>query len=177
MMTHKRKTGDSAGVNLNIVITPMLDMTFQLLFFFVLTFKPAQAMEGKMEFSLPASGEARAMRPEDVDPNKPSDADLALPAQLTVVVKTQNTGAVGDGNISALIVKSVDGEQAVPNLAALEEYLRRKREGEQISNKADIKIEADSKLKYAGIIEVMDACIRSGFERVGFNPPPDMTAQ
>src|SRR5437868_6919791 len=106
MLTHKRKTGESTGINLNVVITPMLDMTFQLLFFFVLTFKPAQAMEGKMDFSLPASGEARAMRPEDVDPNKPSDADLALPAQLTVVVKTQNTGAVGDGNISALTVKS-----------------------------------------------------------------------
>jgi biopolymer transport protein ExbD len=175
MLTHKRKQDSAPGVQLNTVIVPMLDMTFQLLFFLVITFKVAEAMEGKMDFHLPAAGEARAMRMENVDPNKPSDADLALPAQITVLVKTIRDG-VNDGNISALIVKTENGETAVPNLEALERLLKNKRDDGQITNKDDIKIEAESKLKYACVVEVMDACIRAGFQSVGFAPPPDLTA-
>ena len=77
MLTHSRKMDSGSSVQLGSVITPMLDMTFQLLFFFVMMFKPASAMEGKIEFQLPASGEAKAARIEDVDPSKISDADLA----------------------------------------------------------------------------------------------------
>jgi biopolymer transport protein ExbD len=175
MLSHGHKQAEGPGVQLGLVITPFLDMSFQLLFFFVLTFKPHEAMEGKMDFHLPAAGEARAQRMEDVDPNKPSDADLALPAQVTVLVKTIRDG-VNDGNISALIIKTESGEQAVPNIETLERILKNKKDEGQLQNTDDIKIEAESKLTYACVIEVMDACIRAGFSRVGFSPPPDLTA-
>jgi biopolymer transport protein ExbD len=175
-MKKKHKGEGPLEVQLNTVITPMLDMTFQLLFFFVLTYSPSAAMEGKMDFNLPASGDYRARAPEDVNLDKPSDTDLALPAQLTVLIKTAHTGDKSvDGNISALVVKSTDGETALPNLEALENFLRHKVKEEGLSNKDDIKIEAESKLKYACVIDVMDACLKSGFTRVGFNPPPDLT--
>jgi biopolymer transport protein ExbD len=170
MLTHKRKQDKLPDVQLAVVITPMLDMTFQLLFFLVITFKPSQAMEGSLEFQLPASGERRAQRLEDVDPNKPSDADLALPAQITVVVKTN-----GDGAVSALIIKTENGETGAANLQDLEEKLKKKREDGQVTNMDDIKIEVDSKVRYTFVIEVMDACVRSKFHRVGFAPPPDLT--
>jgi biopolymer transport protein ExbD len=178
MMNRKhRKKDEGVGVQLNTVITPFLDMSFQLLFFFVLSFKPAEAMEGKLDFSLPASGEARARRMEDVDPSKPSDSDLALPAQVTVLVKTLNDGiADHQGNISAIIIKTESGEQAVPNIETLEKILENKRKDGQLQNTDDIKIQAESKLKYACVIEVMDACIRGGFARVSFDAPPDFTA-
>ncbi len=177
MMSHKRghKKDEGVGVQLNAVITPFLDMSFQLLFFFVLSFKPAEAMEGKLDFHLPATGEARARRMEDVDPSKPSDSDLALPAQVTVLVKTIRDG-VNDGNISAIIIKTESGEQAVPNIETLEKILESKRKDGQLQNTDDIKIAAESKLKYACVIEVMDACIRGGFARVSFDAPPDFTA-
>src|SRR5262249_55865904 len=94
LMLNRRhgKHDEGTGVQLNMVITPFLDMSFQLLFFFVLSFKPAEAMEGKLDFHLPATGEARARRMEDVDPSKPSDSDLALPTQVTVLVKTIRDG-------------------------------------------------------------------------------------
>lgn len=174
MLTHSRKHDPGTSIQLNVVITPFLDMSFQLLFFFVLTFKGQEAMEGKMDFHLPAAGEAKAARMEDVDPNKPSDSDLALPAQITVLVKTIRDG-VNDGNISALIVKSENGETAVPNLEALERFLKNKLDDAALSNKDDVKIEAESKLKYACVIDVMDACLRAGFKSVGFSPPPDLT--
>ncbi|MBL8799045.1 MAG: biopolymer transporter ExbD [Planctomycetia bacterium] len=173
-MKKKHKQDGPQDVQLNVVITPMLDMTFQLLFFFVLTYSPSSAMEGKMDFNLPASGDYRARAPEDVNLDKPSDTDLALPAQLTVLIKTVRDG-VNDGNISALVVKTTDGETALPNLESLENFLRQKIKDEGVSNKDDIKIEAESRLKYACVIDVMDACLKSGFTRVGFNPPPDLT--
>lgn len=175
MLKKKHGSGLATSVQLSAVVTPMLDMTFQLLFFFVLTFKPASVMEGKMDFNLPASGEARAKMQEDVNPDKPSDDALALPAQLTVLIKTLRDGT-NDGNISAIIVKSVDGETALPNIEALEKYLKSKHEDAGLSNKDDIKIEAESKLKYACVIDVMDACLKAGFKSVGFSPPPDLTA-
>jgi biopolymer transport protein ExbD len=154
----------------SLPVTPMLDMTFQLLTFFIFTYHPA-AMEGQMELNLPAAGEAKARTEQDVDPNKPSDTELALPAQLTILVKTVRDG-VNDGNIGALVVQSVDGETAVPNVDALAKYLKSKHE--ELSNKDDIKIAAESKLKYSCVIEVMDICLRSGFKAVGFAPPPDL---
>jgi len=175
MMTHKRNVGDTSGVNLNIVITPMLDMTFQLLFFFVLTFKPASAMEGKLEFSLPASGEARARTEADVDPNRPSDTELALKSQITVLLKAQRDG-INDGVISAVVVQTPNGESDVRNLEGLARFLTNQRSSQDITNKDDIQIAAESKLKYAYVIDAMDTCLKAGFTRVGFAPPPDLTS-
>jgi len=169
-MSRRRKENEIPEVELPI--TPMLDMSFQLLAFFIMTFKP-HTLEGQMEFNLPAAGEAKAKSMEDVDPNKPSDVDLALPAQLTIVVEaSRNEGTAG--NFSALKVQSVDGETTLPNLEQLERYLKSKHE--ELSNKDDIKIAAESKLKYAVVIDVMDTCLKAGFQRVGFSPPPDMGA-
>jgi len=156
--------------DVELPVTPMLDMSFQLLAFFIMTFKP-HSLEGQMEFNLPQAGEARAKTMEDVDPNKPSDVDLALPAQLTIVVKAARDEATA-GLASALVVQSVDGETTLPNLEQLERYLKSKHA--ELSNKDDIKIAAESKLKYAIVIDVMDTCLRAGFQRVGFAPPPDM---
>jgi biopolymer transport protein ExbD len=169
----RRKVSDFGGVNLNSVIVPMLDMTFQILFFLILSFRAADVEEGKVDFSLPASGEAKAQDPNMVDPTAITDKDLALPANLTVMVKTVRDGTTNEGNISAIIVKSLNGgEVALPDVATLERYL--KVQLVEIQNKEDIKIEAESKLKYALVIEVMDACLRAGFTRVGFAPPPDL---
>jgi biopolymer transport protein ExbD len=42
-----------------------------------------------------------------------------------------------------------------------------------LTNQNDIKIQADSKLKYAYLMQVMDECTQAGFGNVGFAPPPD----
>jgi biopolymer transport protein ExbD len=171
-MSKRRNRGGSSNVNLNSVIVPMLDMTFQILFFLILSFRPNDVEEGKVDFMLPASGEAKAKMPENVDPTIPSDKELALPANLTVMVKTVRDG-VNDGNISAIVVKSLEGgEVALPDIPTLERYL--KVQLGEVSNKEDIKIEAESKLKYSLVIDVMDACLKAGFMRVGFSPPPDL---
>lgn len=171
-MRHKRKKPDDApSVDMDKIITPMLDMSFQLLAFFILTYHPS-GLEGQMELNLPAGGEAKAKAPEDVDPTKPSDTDIELPSELTVMVKTVHDG-VTDGVFSSAIVEGREGQSSpFTSMEELQRHLKRARQ--ELTNKDDIKIKAESKLKYAYVVEVMDTCLRAGFQRVGFAPPPDL---
>jgi len=170
-----RRRSAEAATEVELPITPMLDMAFQLLTFFVFTYHPS-SLEGQMEMTLPASGEAKAAAPEDVNPNKPSDTELEIPSELTIVIKT----ATGDENAhtpSQYIVEAREGTLSpMTTLKELEAYLIKAKE--TLGNKDDIKIKADSRLKYAYIMEVMDVCNnpkKGGFKRVGFAPPPDLT--
>ena len=45
---HKKKESGEMGVNLGIIITPFLDMSFQLLAFFVMIYHPS-ALEGHID--------------------------------------------------------------------------------------------------------------------------------
>jgi len=171
----RRRRGENPVTEVELPITPMLDMTFQLLAFFIMTFRPA-SLEGQMEFSLPAAGEARARNEADVDPNKPSETELALKSQITVVLKAQRD-QVNEGVISAVIVQTPSGESDVRTLAGLGDFLKRQRSSQDITNKDDIQIQAESKLRYAYVIEAMDTCVRAGFTHVGFSPPPDLASE
>lgn len=167
-MFRKRKK-DDAGLGVVLPITPMLDMMFQLFAFFLITFNPQEGLqEGYMDFNLPAAGEYKRQEDNDVEPTT-SDTEIKIETELTVIVKTPRDDA--KGAISSIEVQSPQASTSVENLQKLGEYLAKARKG--LTNQDDIKIQADSKLKYAYVIEVMDTCIKSGFQRVGFAPPPD----
>jgi len=74
-----------------IPITPMLDMTFQLLFFFIMTFKPPVGEETEIPFSLPAddSKKLSAAKPPD---KPPEDAPPKFEADLTITLIANQTG-------------------------------------------------------------------------------------
>jgi biopolymer transport protein ExbD len=149
-----------AGSRVTLPITAMLDMTFQLLFFFVVNFHPAD-LEGEMNMALPIEGGCgpgvaarRVAEPE-------------FPIDLTVKVRTHL-----DGGISAIFVRNLGGkEEAIDGLGGLKKYLISNRE--QLSNKDVIKVQGDSKLKVVAVIEVMDVCRKAGFRNVGFVAPED----
>ena len=167
-MTIRRKT--DAGPEPNLPITPMLDMAFQLLAFFVMTYHPSD-LEGQMDLSLPSEAITRAEKKEDIDPNaKPDPKPLELPANLTVLVRTQQDG-VNNGRISALTLQDESGPQPVDTLDKLKDDLKKKRE--TVENKENIKIQADGKLKWESVIQVMDVCQQAGFKNISFVPPPD----
>lgn len=160
-MSHHRERHPTLDVELPI--TPMLDMTFQLLVFFLLTFRP-QALEGQMDFSLPGTGAATAVSPV------PAAGDLPE-QELVLVIKTARAG-LNNGSISHLVIQSRTGEVAVANLDALSQYLRQVNQ-DQAESFSTITITADSPLKYACLMEVMDVCRKAGL-RVGFAPPADL---
>jgi biopolymer transport protein ExbD len=178
-MTFIRRSGTEAPAEVILPITPMLDMAFQLLFFFIMTFNPAD-LEGQMDLALPVDADKAAHDPKDVSEKAKTDKNPAeeFPSDLTVKVRTQLDG-VKDGEISALFVRTIDArEDPIPGgaeaemLAGLKKYLEAKRE--TTNNKEAIKVQGDGKLKVKAIIKVMDVCRNAGFNRVSFVPPEDM---
>jgi biopolymer transport protein ExbD len=175
-------------VSVSMPIVPMLDMTFQLLFFFVATFNVG-ALEGQMTMNLPASGEAKAKDPSQVDLSKQSDIEVDVPSDFVVVVKwfpggmavsvRDNTKLTDVG--SAELPDQLQADEKRNRVNALMDkltsvlkakYEEKKREDPKASS--NVKIEANSALKYGQLVGVMDACLKAGYAQVGFAPPPDI---
>ncbi|MFO0881460.1 MAG: biopolymer transporter ExbD [Gemmataceae bacterium] len=162
----------SAESKVSLPITPMLDMTFQLLFFFVINFNPAD-LEGQMSMALPSEDVKAAHDQKNVNKeSKPEkDPSLDFPSDLTVKVRTQQDEN-SEGGISAIFVRGIDGkEELVNGLDGLKRFLQEKRA--TITNKDAIKVLGDSKLRIKYVLRVMDVCRAAGFEKVSFVPPED----
>ncbi len=169
-------------------IVPMLDLSFQILFFFMITFNPSKA-EGKMTMNLPASGQAKAKDDKSVDLTKQSDVELEVPADFVVVVRTypesfsiaiRNSEKVDEVG-TARGMNTMNEKERKAEIDKLldklrEQLTKRLEEKKKSDDKAadNVKIEANGVTKYAMLVAVMDACIKSGYTQVGFAPPPDV---
>jgi biopolymer transport protein ExbD len=158
-----------APTKIVLPITPMLDMTFQLLFFFIINFKPMPP-EGVMETALPSEKLVQVQK--EKGPEKQDKTDTKEPeflSDLTVKVRTQLQG----GEISNIAVLNNEGkeEPVGSTLESLEAFLVKKRE--TLANKKQIKVQGDSALKVRNLIAVSDACRKAGFKDVSFVTPDD----
>ena len=144
-------------------ITPMLDMTFQLLFFFIMNFNPAD-LEGQIEAALPAQDQGIGARGGAAAP--PNAPGPAFPSGLTVDVRTRP-----DGNgISALFVRGADGKSVpIDGLDALRKHLAVERAAS--NNKEAIEIRADARLSIGHLMKVIDACKGAGFTNTALVSP------
>jgi biopolymer transport protein ExbD len=154
-----------APIDVQLPITPMLDMSFQLLAFFIMTFKAANAYEGQLDLHLPRTGVAAAKSADQVNLNENSDLDLDAGGDVAVVVT-----ANADGTVESLTVREKANATPVADAKALRAALA-KVHGELGGGRGNIKIESDARLKYAKLVEVMDACLAAGFKQVTFAPP------
>src|SRR5687768_4048533 len=84
----------AADSKITLPITAMLDMTFQLLFFFIINFRPAD-LEGQMAMTLAVDEEKQAHDQKAADPTKqkPADPQAGAQADLTLKVKTSGEEA------------------------------------------------------------------------------------
>ena len=167
---HRHKPDNESKVSLPI--TPMLDMTFQLLFFFITSFNPAD-QEGQIDMALPSEEVKQAHKAEDVKKDaEPDKNPLEFPSDFTVKVRTQLDGQ-NDGEISALFVRNIEGKEdpIEGGLTGLQNYLAKKRD--EMTNKENIKVQGDTKLKVRSLMRVMDVCRQAGFKNVSMVPPED----
>jgi biopolymer transport protein ExbD len=171
-MANKRILDEGLEVDMGRVITPMLDVAFQIFAFFIVTFHPSE-LEGQLLLNLPDAAQAKAKTIEASKPDESMIGDLELPSEITVIVRTPH-GATIDGTISQISVQERQGTKDIPNEEELRKYLKQAREG--LSNRNDIRLQADSALKYEYVMRIMDLCTRAGFRNVGFAPPPDLGA-
>jgi len=140
----------------------MLDMTFQLLSFFVLTFNLPGAGEGRMDLQMPSAGAAKAAAAEQADPFAMSSTEVEPPAEIVVVAGSDA------GKLGALAVRDKAQTTNVADLSALQAELAKLR---REYPKAQVQIEAAGNLRYAQLVEVMDTCLAAKFDSVGFAPP------
>jgi biopolymer transport protein ExbD len=142
---HKRK---QEGVKLNLAA--MLDMAFQLLAFFILTFKPAP-VEGQVNLRLPPA------QPVVVNNGKSAGADT----KSTDPLKGLNSLVISiyarpDGTINTIQVL----DASLNNLPQAE-----KRIHAELAQKGSVldqvALQIDSKLKYEELMKVVDVCTRA----------------
>src|SRR5205807_5701338 len=84
---HRKRRKKDAGPEIELPITPMLDMAFQLLTFFIFTYHPS-ALEGQIEMDLPMADAAKAPNQAEAQPTE-TDTEVPTPSDLTVIVKTK----------------------------------------------------------------------------------------
>jgi biopolymer transport protein ExbD len=156
-----RRRKEESPVDINVPIVPMLDMSFQLLSFFILTFKP-MPQEGQLSINLPKL-DATDKPPEQVDPLP--DADKK--DEYTIFLN-----ASADGGLANISLKAPTGDAPnIRNLGDLSYQLDRinppvGRGKENVS----ITIESDPDLTFARLIEVMNLCKRAGYDTVNLMP-------
>jgi biopolymer transport protein ExbD len=153
MLSHKRKRQGTDFVEPDLPITPMLDMSFQLLAFFIMTFRPAPT-EGQIALTLPKDeGSASATSiPSPVDENKPR--------QFIVRVVTTETGAI------AQMTLTEEGSAAPPkDLGATVTAYRDELKGLSAQLKKEQKtgkltLEIGDKLLQAHLVSLIDTAMR-----------------
>lgn len=141
--TKRRKQGE---VELNLAA--MLDMAFQLLTFFILTFRPAP-VEGQVLLRLPppkpvtATGQAAGSNAENTNPVE----------GLTTLVITAI--ANNDGGLRQMAI----GETSMGNIQAMERRLTTVL-SDPGSGFDQVIIQVDSRLRYEELMQVVDVCTR-----------------
>jgi biopolymer transport protein ExbD len=120
-------------------LAAMLDMAFQLLMFFILTFSP-MPLESQIAAQLPVSGAiTRSMLPRD------DNGGL-----VTVTVLASDVGGVRDLAVDQAIVRDVDG---------LKQQLQRTIASQ---GRCNLVMQVDTKLHFQELVHVVDACMQVG---------------
>jgi biopolymer transport protein ExbD len=154
-------------IGINRVVTPMLDMTFQLLFYFIFNFHPPIA-EGQIDLSLPAASQENLEQPEAAGRGlEPAEAD-----EYTIAVYAPH----GFIDLLTFRVRNFDAEALPVNggLKALEARLRgipKPKDGNGFKPPI-LKIEADNKLRYAELMMLISLCRELGLSRIDVQPLP-----
>lgn len=137
----------------------MLDMSFQLLSFFLITFRPMPT-EGQLAIHLPRTG---------VSPDDPSVVRDPLDQPTDEYTITVYAGPDGGVALLGLRGPAVNSDD-IPSVAELLGRLKAIPRPGGDPKAVAITIESAGDLKYLHLIEVMDACKRAGYESVNLTP-------
>jgi len=185
----RRRGGDGEAGEVPLPITPMLDVAFQLLAFFIMTYNPSD-LEGQLDLGLPSDAEKAAHKKEDVNPQAKTDKDPEpeFPSDLTISVRALQGGDFA-GNISSIFVRNIAGAETPIKglrrtivksgkvedqddqdlLEGLGAYLTEAKK--TVTNKEAVKIQADGSLRIKKVLKIMDVCRKNGFAKISFVPP------
>jgi len=149
----RRRKRDQGSVEMNLAA--MLDMAFQLLTFFILTFRPAP-IEGQLALNLPPP-----VPQTNVDPtlkfDKGNEDVLAMDTlYLNVVADTHGDVKEMKGKTNDMIL---EGRLDEENIQRLDRKLK-SMFAEQQTTYDRIQIAVDGRLRYGELMKIIDVCHR-----------------
>ncbi|MEX0676835.1 MAG: biopolymer transporter ExbD [Pirellulales bacterium] len=171
MRSRRKKRRSQSEVELNLAA--MLDLAFQLLTFFILTFKPAP-VEGQISLRMPPavpvtpvqSAVQAGANPENTDPVQGLNS-------LVISVIPNDTGGIGSMAI---------GESPVATLTGLNDRLKTVL-ADPASPFDQVVIQVGSGLRYEALMGVVDVCTRQRLPdgqrlvKLSFVELPDVTTE
>ena len=162
---HRKRRQNTPPTEPDLPITPMLDMSFQLMAFFILTFRPVPT-EGQLALILPSIGQGEPS--PSFDPTEKPDA---------YIVTVSPTGGVPsdislqkDGELEAVTFKTSPQSQskAMDDLyAALAKIVKDQKAANRKVPTLDIQF-ADE-VRYQFVIKMLDDAKVAGFEKISPN--------
>jgi biopolymer transport protein ExbD len=162
-MSRKKRKRGLEEVELNLAA--MLDMAFQLLTFFILTFKPAP-VEGQILLRLPPPMPLTNTDPNAKDLGKTDSSDPVKGFNTLAIIVT----ATNDGALNQIFV----AQQEVPvdpNLAFFDTKLRTLL-NDPASPFDQVVVQVGSKLRYDQLMRVVEVCTK---QTIGGDPHTKLT--
>ncbi len=176
-----QRSGKDAEVDLNRVVTPMLDMTFQVLFFLIMNFRLPSA-EGEIKLAFPKDDPVPL--PVVMLPAEPDEVDEYV-LRLYIAVrdggdtitemKWRKKGQrIDDANVETTArVDPGDRNETDDSLRKLNSLMYglavklRQHQPREGGKAPSIMVECPAKLKYAEVLKVMDVMRHLRFKNVG----------
>ncbi len=150
-------------------VVPMLDMAFQLLAFFILTFQTPTG-ETRIDLYLPAAPLALPTAPRGEATPRPSrvEADEDLESDLVIRARSDDLGELAGLTLSG---SEVDGP------VDLQSRLRRYRALLGTDRPLRVVLIADDRLRYEAAAQIVGACSAAGIRSIRLADPADPRAQ
>ena len=163
MLSHKRKRGGTDFVEPDLPITPMLDMSFQLLAFFIMTFKPAPT-EGQLMLTLPKAEGGESGIPSPVITDAPTHYIVRVLAtddgNIAQMNLTQEGSAAAEGkNLTSGLYKNPDGS----DMSMLEVYQKDLISFDPKSKPMKLTLEIAPRLSQDNVVRLVDTALSAGF--------------
>jgi len=143
----------------DLPITPMLDMSFQLLAFFLTTFNPSPT-EGHLDLALPKQEGGQAA-------TAPPEIKIDEEDELTAQVEATPEGGIA--GIKVFEKGSAEGKPLGVDTAKLFQYLK-DRTARNGGKAGKLRLEMGDTLTYQFVVKLIDEATRAGYRNV--SPAP-----
>lgn len=150
MKIRKSGSGDS---KVTLEMTPMIDVVFQLLIFFMFTFKIV-SVEGEFAITMPAAEQGSAA---------PTSENITALPDIQVRLMAAENGELAGIQVGENQVKSLD--ELAATLKAIVG------DDPQVAGDVEMQIVAPENLKYGFVVGTINAAARVRIQKIKFNPP------
>jgi biopolymer transport protein ExbD len=152
-MSGKHRRAEAEPVQPDLPITPMLDMSFQLMAFFIFTFRPAPT-EGQIAMSLPKEDGG----PADAVPSITDDKPVAF----LVKVDAAPTGSIASMTLQATGVDAAAPEPLGADTKKYQEELKKRWDALK-GKPAKLTLEIGDGLVQEYVVSLLDIAVNVGF--------------